>query len=231
METTQFDVRDFRNAKYNVLAIGKQKVINSFPYLKKFPEFNNDYKEETGIENDMIFRYMLLMYTDNIIRTIPDLYSRKKESALLAGFSRDEKTNKFSPEVEKMLICEYDVLNDLIIRVGRINHNHAFMQLIVFEETRAKEMAKLSSGSNDNNSNIFKSIRDLTSSIKDLEKELLSGDDNINLIDRLYIQIEDNQLGIRPEEIAKSKKDGSTKELLGNKYEKEVDIEDVPDMR
>jgi hypothetical protein len=227
MSLFNYGVQDFSDARYNVLAIGNQKVIEAFPDLKKFPEFNFNYKKSSGLDHEKVLKYVLLLYTENILRrSVPDLEKRKMEAALLAGFERDQ-NKKFSESIKTIFKCENLDVNRLIIRVIRLNNSNAFEQLAVYEEARSRQMFKLLSPTtgDEKTKEIHENIRRMTSDIEDLERKLLMEEKSKDLIDSLYYEIENIQLGIRPEEIAEAKKAGALDSILDNPYK-----QDIPEM-
>ena len=228
METAQFTEKDFKDSKYNILAIRKKTVLESYPYFKNFPEFTHDFKKEIEISNDLVIRYSLLMYSKNIIDTIPDLWDRKRESLLLAGFKAEGNPSRFSKEIEDLVMCQYPLANDLFIRVGRMNHDDLYLRLCVYEEARANEMKRMVNADSENIKNIHIGVRTISEDISEIKKQLLSMDNSPDLIDRLYFHIEQGQAGIRPEEIAQARRDGSVKEMVGDYYGQEVSPDDIP---
>jgi len=234
MERSSYKASDFKDVKYNVLDIGEQKVLEAFPDLKKYPEFNLNYEVFTGLNNDKILKYMMLVYTDNILnRTIPELLKQKREAALLAGFEIGLKTRRFPEKLERVFECKHWDLNKLLVRICRLNNNSSFEQLAIYEEARARQMVKLVSDTIDNEKikDIHENIRRLTIDIDSLERDLLAGEKDKEIIDMLYHEIENIQLGIRPEEIAEAKRQGALDLVLLDVYKEHVDESKIHDIR
>ena len=201
--------------KYPVLSIPEGKtVLKQFPGLKKFLEFQKRFDPDT----DKIHRYVLLMYTVNILQSLPNVEERKIEAAKLAGFTLTR--GKFDRKTEKLLSCMVDEINDLIIRVCCLDRNEDFAELMVYEQSYYAQLKKLL---NPPEGEKIKDIRDnarkLKEDIKELRKSLLNQDESPDLIDRLYDYIDGIDLGISPEEIAIAKKTGTLKELIHHPYE------------
>jgi len=232
MEKSSYKASDFKDAKFNVLDIGIEKVIKAFPDLGRYPEFQKDFKTITGLDPEEVIKYVLLMYTDNILnRTIPDLLKRKRESALLAGFEIGLKTRRFPEELEDIFQCQVQEVNELIVRVSRLNNNSAFEQLAIYEEARARQMFKLVGDIIDNEKvkDIHENIRRLSIDIEALERKLLVGERGKEVVDLLYHEIENIQLGIRPEEIAEAKRKGSLDIILMDVYKQKIYPADISD--
>lgn len=225
MNTAKHSIQDFADAKYNVLSIGTKKVLEAFPGLGVFPELRVDYKKCTSLDNEKVLKYVILMYMDNILkRSSPDLVKRKREAALLAGFEIDFKKKKFPEALEKIMRLEDPEVNKLIIRILRLNNNNAFEQVAVYEEARARQMYKLLSPSTEGEKTkeIHENIRRMTADIMDLEKQILMEEKRTDLTDAMYYEVENIQLGIRPEEIASAKRAGAMGQILFNVYQQQA---------
>lgn len=218
---------DFRGWKYEKL-IGlslREKVFDVYPHLKKYPELNpNKIKAKVKrMSFDKILRYVMIYYSDNVLRhTIPEIPRRKKEAALLAGFELSESMGKFGPDVEEMLLCRNHVINKMIVRFLRRSENKKFLQLCVFEEARAKQMQKLIDGIGEKEKELTKvvidNVKTLSDDIEQLERDLLNEDDDIDLLEMMYDEVDYNNLGISPEEIAEAEADGTTEKILPSPY-------------
>lgn len=229
-----YKASDFKDARYNVLAIGIEKVIEAFPELKRYPEFHTDFKKEIGLDSDKVIRYVILMYMDNVLsRTITDLTKRKRESAFLAGFELQKDNRRFPETLESIMECNLLKVNELIIRVIRLNNDSDVEQLAVYEEAKARQMYKLLTDQSDNEKTkeVHENIRRLSDDIIRLRRKVLSGEKSKNLIHSLYHEIDFIHLGIRPEEIAEAKRQGAIDAVLYDVYAQEVDVSEIPDTR
>lgn len=213
----RYTAADFSDAKYNVLELGSITVLKQWPELKRFPEFLVNFSKELRITTDKLHRFALLLYTPNILhKSIPEIAKRKVEAAHLAGFQYHEGTTLFRKNVEEMLLCGHAKCNDLFIRASRLARNSQFEQLVVYEEARARQMRKLLEDleSNERTKDIHDNIRRLSQDIERLQDEILFQDNEKPLIERLYFNVENVQLGIRPEELAEVKKTGDFDKII-----------------
>ncbi len=199
---------DFKGWKYDKIIDlpYTSKVLEAYPHLKKYPELNPKKFLTKSVSFDKTLRYILIYYSDNILRkTIPEVMQRKKEAALLAGFQLN-KEGKFHVQVEKILLCQNQHANRMIVRVLRRSENKKFLQLCVFEESLAKQMQKLIDGIGEKDRELTKvvidNVRTLTEDCEKLENDLLNEDEDKDLLNMLYDERDDNNLGISPEEIA-----------------------------
>ena len=199
---------------YPVLSIPEGKtVLKQFPGLKKFEEFQKRFDPDT----DKIHRYVLLMYTVNILQSLPNVEERKIEAAKLAGFTLTR--GKFDSKTEKLLSCKIDEVNDLIIRVCCLDRNEDFAELMVYEQSYYAQLKKLLNPEEEKVKETRNNARQFKEDIKELRKSLLNQDESPDLVDRLYDYIDGIDLGISPEEIAIAKKTGTLKELIHHPYE------------
>ncbi len=220
MESARFTSDDFKNQRFNVLAVKDKTILKAFPELQRYEEFNV-VKTKVKVDPDMLIRYAFLMYSDNILfKTIPDLLLRKKQAAILAGFSIENKRKRFPKEVENMFYCKPIETAALIMRVIRLSRNPYFEQLCVYDQARAQEMENLLKGGEEGRKlgDIHNNIRKLTADIMELRNIVLLQDDTPALLDRMYYELENFQLGIRPEEIAEAKRKGSLRTVLPDVY-------------
>lgn len=215
---------DFRGWKYEKL-VGlnmNKKVFDVYPHLKKFPELNPKALKDTRLSFDKILRYVMIFYSNNVLRyTIPEVMRRKREAAFIAGFEFT-KENKFGQWVEEMILCKNMSINKMIVRFLRRSENKKFLQLCVFEEARAKQMQKLIDGEGgkggETTKYIIDNVKTLSEDIEQLEKDILNEDENIDLIEMMYDEVDYNNLGVSPEDIAALEAEGTTAEVIGSPY-------------
>jgi len=220
MEAAKFTADDFRDQRFNVLANTDKSVLQSFPELKKYKEFSIK-RSDVGVDPDKLMKYAFLMYSENILfKTIPDLLRRKKQAALLAGFEILAKGKKFPKNVEEIFYCRPQPTSLLFVRVILLNRNPMFEQYCVYEQARAIEMEKLlrSDVGVKEVGEIRKNIESFTDDMSKLRERLFLGDDSSSLLDGLYYELDNFQLGIRPEEIAEAKLKGTLKQILPDPY-------------
>ena len=103
----QFTSEDFKDLMFNVYEVPKRNlVLNTFPELKKYPEFIADLGALKRHRNKVV-RYVILCYDKNSpMHRTTDLIKRKVNSALIAGFEADKKSGRFETDVDRMLKVE-----------------------------------------------------------------------------------------------------------------------------
>lgn len=215
---SQFTGNDFSGFRYQKIITHKSEVVKLYPELSRYKEFDSkNYKGR--LSADKIFRYALLVYTNNVLlESIPDITKRKREAAILAGFNIDPDTEKFAPEVESIIKCENSKVNALIILIIRLNKNSDLQQMLAFEEARSRQIGILINGGDEKSkeatSTVMENVRKLSNYIEDLRSTLLNEDEQPDIIHLLYENIVHDNLGIKPEDIALARREGTLDKIL-----------------
>jgi hypothetical protein len=177
--------------------------------MEQFPEFKIELHPE--LDKAKVIRFIVLFYdmAEEISKMFPDVMVRKLECATMAGFKRG-KDRKFDEHVGNMLIGRNKEANRMIARYVKlspepdypsyVSYQSMLMQQIVLSmaTTEPKEIKE-----------IRQNITDLNKQISVLTERMFRGDTSQALIKALYSSMEEEKLGIRPEDIAKALKDGT----------------------
>ena len=183
-------------------------LLDNFTY--PFLAWGNS-DESRIIARNKIIRYINLMYSKELTcikATYPnDLKRQKAECAILAGFEFDPNTGKFPPKVEEMLAGQNDVVNRMIVCFVRQNYPTRFMAIVLFREKCSEGMLRLMKDP----TTTPKDLKEWGAAIKDLEEmemDLLSGETNEHITAALVMKVEEETLGLRPEDVAHKRKEG-----------------------
>ena len=117
---SDFKSKDFDNILYPVHTLKKgMDLFTQFPQLLDHQEFTKNLPASTPI--DKVFKYIVFVYDSKspYVTQISDLTDRKIQAAKDAGF-RTNHSHGFSDTVIKMLNCQIDSVNEMIIRYLRI---------------------------------------------------------------------------------------------------------------
>lgn len=220
--TMDLDKNLLVSAKYNVLKLKPEsKVLRSFPELKKWPEFNEDYGKLILLPNENILRLCLLFYQDSEFHNIDsDIMKRKRIAAEWSGFKL-EKGEIFPNKLEEILLGNNTHVNKLIVRILRLTSDHLFQKYIVFEETRARLYMKLyedSISKNEKTKEIIENIQNLSKILEDIERQMLREDRNTLIREALYSEATKESMPT-PENIAEAKRKGTFDNLIDPPYE------------
>lgn len=183
-------------------------LLDNFTY--PFTSWGNS-EESRIIARNKIIRYINLMYSKELTciknKYPTDLKSQKAECAILAGFEPDPGSGKFQPKVEEMLSGQNDIINRMIVCFVRQNYPTRFMAIVLFREKCAEGMIRLMKDPNTQPEDLKKwgaAIKDL----ENMEMDLLNGETNEHITAALVMKVEEETLGLRPEDIAHKRKEG-----------------------
>jgi hypothetical protein len=170
--------------------------------LDIYPEFNDEIPTNLKLSKNKIIKYIVYVYDKySPLHKITEIMGRKIIAAELAGFNK--KGGKFGGNIEKMLLCEIPQINKMIVRYCRIQKDSDWSVRVAYEDSLYSQLEAI------RNSQEGKDVKDiilntdtLRSKISDLDKILLEGDDNENLVFDIYDTIENETLELKPEDMA-----------------------------
>jgi hypothetical protein len=193
----------------------KDNVLQKFTILKEYKEFQQPL-EDMDINNIMVF--IVLCYDQNspLVLNIVDPYKRRVEAAKLAGFrSGDDGT--FFVNYMSVVLGEEFTVNKMIIRYCRMQRNTEFAKLMIFEESYYKELEALKNETDAGEKNkIRNNINNFSEDMMKASEKLLLRDVTKELIRDLMEDIDEEQLAISPEMMAK--KEGDDIHPYGKEY-------------
>lgn len=124
----------FSGLKFRVDRKYDQPLDRVFPELFSHPEF--DKLMSLGAWQP-ITRYICLLYdykSDLIHEHPSDLKARKEAAAIEAGFHRDDKTGKFSDEVESIMDVKHKEAYEAIIAFLKLLKHQTWTEIVVSEQ-------------------------------------------------------------------------------------------------
>jgi len=123
--------------------------------FQKYKEFHAN----LPLPRKKVLKYIIYFYEKNTPLLGMDVFRAKLKAAELAGF---QKVNKqFEEMVEKMILCEVAVINDMITRFISMNHDIKYQKFHVLQEVYFRASQQLLSGEKD-------SIKGLTDAATEL---------------------------------------------------------------
>ena len=171
--------------------------------LQHYPEFMNYPDKEAGINFNIAFRYVMLIYTPNTpLLSIAEYPERRLAAAQLSLINQKHYKELFS--------SGNSYVNQIIIAYVRMMKNPKWTKMCVFMDAYYNQLSKLQSGNTEageRTNNLLDNINKIEKNIEDLTNELLNSDHTLRLVDDLYQRIEQERL-YTPEEIAQSIFDG-----------------------
>lgn len=193
--------------------LSDEELLTKF---EKYPEFN---KVNPGIHlhPPNVIRYIILMYDMNseMKEYWPNIGERKRECALMSGFKLNDQ-GIFHETVEEMLIGNNPMVNAMCVRYIRLFENPYYPTYVTIWNLLNTEIANSFEPQESKNiASIQNNITKLNKQISEYSKMLFQGDDMIALKKALYANMERENLGLRPEEIATAIARGSFKPTEG----------------
>jgi len=186
-------------------------ILRSYPNLKLYPEFiippKKDKDEEYSLINKFgltkVFRFIVFAYDRKsplVSNLTMSVIKRKTEALLLAGFIIDEDND----DIFNIVTCRNRPIAKLIGRYCRIQHNMKFTSLMSKMDAHYNETEYLRTETDaSKRTACLKNQNQLEEEIDTLVNTILSGDNAELLKEEIYAQIEMDELGIMPEDIAK----------------------------
>lgn len=200
----KFSSEDFESLTFNPYELHhRTDLLNAFPILAQYDEFQVDLK----LSKNKVIRYILYLYDKNSVlrMKIDDLMKRKLAALELSGFIK-ERSDKFSKDVEEMVLCRNFDINNMIFRFLRVLRKPKFSFLCAMEETFYQHLKRMLNGEA-LTTNAIQAIKVLENDIETRAIELLNEDNTEKLIQDLYTFVEFSELNIMPEDYAKMVKE------------------------
>jgi len=214
MELSKVDTRRF---------LFDPKRDQSFLGLKKHKEFQIELR---NIPEHKIFPYIILMYdlnNDQIRNEFPFYPQRKVEVAKMVGLiPRGRSANR---TIEDVLIGKNEDVNKMIIKYLTLFNNPDVLMLAAYYEIYVVLSKRSFSGQFKDKD--IENIEKVNGKIHELTDNIFGGKDETELIAELYRTLEDQKLGIQPEEIAEKLQKGEDPLDGFNPYNSEY-IPDLP---
>jgi hypothetical protein len=216
----EFVRKDFDKCLINPFLKFDAELKAEIEKLKLYPELTRSIvKSSEGVKLDFnrLVCYICYMYDINSpLRSVKDVNERRLESIRLAGFEFDIK-GKLPKEIEEVVFCQNTKVNSMIIRYALCHHDNGtrYSKLVAFQikyqrlleelidETRTMEEKKV-----EKNKSLIENINLIEQEINEIMSLIVGGDIIPQLMYSFYRMLDEDRLGIFPEEIAQRKKDG-----------------------
>jgi hypothetical protein len=197
---------DFTGLRYNFKATAKP-ILQAFPDLGKLEGLKNIQSPHCGVNQDVLLKYMILMYDPGSPIIDPELMSRKSMCAIEAGMPR-AKNGKFTQGAEKLIMLEDEAFLNLVMDFVTTFHSATYSKLVAFTQFYDGILRGMMGGSIDKDKGIKKieEIDTLERNINDMQARMLRDNTPI-LVDALYTRIAADRLQLRPENIAEKIKE------------------------
>jgi hypothetical protein len=186
---------DFSNLTFRVDTLkGNQDPFLVFEGFNKHQEFY----AVSSLPRKNVLKYIIYFYDPNspILEEVKDALRAKLISAELAGFKKEN--GKFSENVEKMIVCEDPIINEMICRYLIMTNDIRWQKYHVLMQVYYRASKELLTGEKD-------SIKTLTEAEKELlatRNQIIKSESSDVLIRRLQRYYLEEKVELTPEEIA-----------------------------
>lgn len=199
--TIDFEDLDYTKMMCNVMSIPLSKnPEDEFEIFRKYKEFNEKMNPTPEVDRKKLFRYFPLVYDKHSpLHVITDLKKMKGKAAELAGFKRQD-DGSFLSNVMEILECSNREVNQMIIRYVVLHKSAKYHQWVVLREAHEKLSINIIEDPKKSNVDSF---NDVSERLDSTQQELLSGDNNQKLQESMYDYHFENELQLRPEDMAK----------------------------
>ena len=201
-----FHVKEYSQMRFDPTKLPEGgDILKLYKELGKHKEFRMDPGE--GLDNNQVMQYVICMYDMHspYRKKHHDVLKRKIEVAHDCSFKILD-GGIFEPVVEDFLKGRNRVINQKIVRYAILHRSYKYAYQISVETAYFNLMLEVQSGET-------KSITKLGELRDELENnlsELLNQDENPFLKDEMLKYLEDEHLGLRPEDIALKLQKGET---------------------
>lgn len=193
---------DISALPFNLEVIAKiktgKKLFEVFPVLNNYASF----KADTLIPLPRAFELIVLLYSVGSPLVLRSDVA-KLDAAEYFGY-QVANSEIVDPDISNMLHGRYDWFNGMVIAYCRMQKNAKFSMLVVYQDTYYSQLSLMKDGGTDKEpiKIIIANLEALQSKIETLTSEFLNQDNNQGVKDRLFEDVENSCLGIRPEDIA-----------------------------
>jgi len=202
--TSEFHVREFNSMLFNPIQVPDgADVLKLYKDLAKYKEFKLNPGE--GIDKNKVLLYIFSMYDlhSPYRKKYDDVRKRKIAIAHDVKFPMDEE-GRFASPIEDLLQGKNEKVNRMIVAYVRMHRNFKYSYLVSLEASYYGMLEGVIAGDNTK----VKTIKEAQEELEETLMDVLAGDNNIETRKELLQYMEDERLGLRPEDIAQKMRDG-----------------------
>lgn len=212
MASIDFSELSFDGVFLNPMVVPvKKSPADYYPTWKQYAEFlPANFPHLNGVFMNKLLRYIPLVYAQKspLHTVLSDIKKIKGAAAELAGFKRDEDGN-FTKEVFSILQCRDNAVNKMIVRYIMIHKSGKYHEYAILREAHYNLGVRIVEEPDDKD---IKNFKGLSIQLDDLSQTILGGDTSHKLHEDMYEYYLEDRLKLRPEDIARNRKEG--KELV-----------------
>jgi len=229
-------MRKFKAKQFELMAINPETIepfkpiIQQFPKLKVYKEFHDKYLAGSELDFNKVFRYIACVYQPKSpFFEIEDLGKRKVLAGLYCKFPKAQiEDDGFLQRYNDIINHRNKKVIDVIICFVKMFKSTSFTKLVLYNESMYAEMKKLM-GEDDSKVivTIRTNIEKFSEDVEKLKSEILFGDSHDVIVGELLYEVEDEQLKLSPEAIARKVKAGDKNPAGNGPYGKDYEAKDL----
>ena len=199
-----FKTTDFDDMTFNPVTVGRKKMTDVYPVLKRFvsDDMMLAFEKIGGI--DKFLKMVSYMYDKGTpLRKITNYQARKREAMTLAGYKTD-KRGDWSAEGKHVYEEKDPIIPRAIVLFVRQFHSHKYSAYVAFDRAfhRATEQLMSGSGTATGDKAAIDNMKTLEARLEAAEKELFMGKPSEVISKEVLMVMEEESLLIAPEDIA-----------------------------
>jgi hypothetical protein len=186
---------DFSNLTYGVHTLkGNQDPFLVFEDFKKYEEFH----VVSSLPRRNVLKYLVYFYDplSPILDEVKDPLRAKLKAVELAGFKKEN--GKYSENVEKMIVCEDPIINEMICRYLIMTNDIRWQKYHVLMQVYFRIAKDLLTGEKDNMKNFAEAEKELIATRNQITK-LETSETLLKRLQKYYLE---GKVELSPEEIA-----------------------------
>lgn len=213
-----FDDEEFSKLSFPVHKLDRrQNPLARFPVLNEFSEFH---VKIPNVNRAVLMKYIVYLYDyrSPLRYKIENLQLRKYNAMHLAGVDPDAEGN-YSDSINDILLNKNDAVLSMIFRYARLHRGSKYGFLVSLQEGYFIAQQQMATG----DINSLDKLKRSQAEIEKITSDLLA-EDNMGAIHNKFLDyVELENLGLKPEDIAKALKDGDDPLPGVNPYKRKKD--------
>lgn len=183
---------------YNPVKIPEGKgIFTIYPELKKYKAFRAS--SGSDLDNRMVMLWIMCVYDKNTPyrAKYKDILKRKIEAAHDVGFPMQE-TGIFDDAVEEFMRGRNSKVNDKILEYIRLHRSFKYAYFVAIENSYYSMLAEVMEGKTIK----IAGLKEIGNELEETLTEILNDEDNPHMKEAFLRYVEEDRLGLRPEDIA-----------------------------
>lgn len=209
MRKTDYTDKDFEGLMFPVHEYERSIELLKCPEFKRLRDRGKLFTDPfIDMDINSVLRYIILMFDINspLHRMGPlDQKLRRQTAAKLAYFEPNEK-GFYDDAILKMMLYKNKRVNKMIIHYSFLFYIPLYTKYVVLMKSYEKQMEILMDGEQEKDT--LKIISDIEKEMENIVLKICVEDTSIDLARTLYLVVDEDQMDLSPEGVAKRRKHG-----------------------